>query len=439
MDNFMDDELQEVEVNARNVEFEILATEIKSSGEDNAVILIIDPLVRSGRSSPCWEVKSAVSLKVVRSKSDRIRGMIGIYEDESYSCMTVSEDVFSELWNSVTTGTFGCVKLVLGLTKLKETDSGLEWEEDSLEIRSCAFIYRDKPEYRCRSIREAPLCFREEAVQALESVVSRIKTERTGRSLAGIYEGAIVQSIEYCVKNRIFNSCDYSSVIAKSVSVVGDIYYAIWNDGDDINSYHDDGLRPYLWYRQANTYGVINYDLNPSRELLESAASAYLSCPWLGCSQLDFILVDSLLYVELSDFKSQEKIYTQLLNQNTWWSNLLKIGLTLGKYAIIIIVLATLYDKEGSQTALLALIAYLLWSKKDKVDNVNNIYHETAFKMEMLYKHYYASDTSPSHLRAKLIECERDNVVWPAIIYSVIDAAERNGRVIGYPEKKLDD
>jgi hypothetical protein len=88
---------------------------------------------------------------------------------------------------------------------------------------------------------------------------------------------------------------------------------------------------------------------------------------------------------------------------------------------------------------MLALIAYLLWTKKDKVDNVSNLWNETAVKMETLYKHYYASDTSPSHLRAKLIECERDKVVWPAIIYSVIDAAERNGRIIGYPEKKLDD
>ncbi len=244
---------------------------------------------------------------------------------------------------------------------------------------------------------------------------------------------------------------------------------------DEQDKYEYSNKEAHELWSHGNIYGAFHegfeskHSKKIDKEWLTQQAIKYLHRPWMENELMEWIIVDSLMFGEISGFGESIKQYspTKFLNINPQYyvakgnidkmdrQNIKKYFETLtnkiiGFVAVPFLIGFYSYHKFSKEWVVLASIVYFsLLSisllirktyfsvtrkyKKEVVATNDNI--ELFGAMFSIYEILKSSTISPTYLRDRLIETSRRGAVWPSAVLMIVDhAVNRNPAIWNAPE-----
>lgn len=201
----------------------------------------------------------------------------------------------------------------------------------------------------------------------------------------------------------------------------------IWYHRDDFLITRNDVKEPRCIYQQGSEYEV------------EDTAAKYLSRPWLHNDRVDYLIVDALVYASWWSFTVSNAKPPDpkgcLPTLKTMIGEWLEKSLQPVLFGILAIWwVRGRYDANDPAapmwafglTVFMVLVfirALLARSRAEKVETPEQKADRQWTAMRNAYRSLSGSVLSPSRVREELLAAEKEGVVWPAVIWPVLEAA----------------
>jgi hypothetical protein len=174
--------------------------------------------------------------------------------------------------------------------------------------------------------------------------------------------------------------------------------------------------------------GKKDVDDSASMEQLQNCAIKYCRADWANSPVLELWLVRQLIYAETYSFSREMGIPIQQKSLKFWWM----WTKSLVKWSVGLVVAVSIGSNFGPAIGVATYVGWLAairYLAQDQIDQLNQL-HETITSMRNAYIQSLRSPACPVEIESCLALAESHNVVWPAGMRGLVDAAVNRNRVL---------
>lgn len=264
--------------------------------------------------------------------------------------------------------------------------------------------------------------------------------------------GQTKSTVRKCSLKDNLSSFEYNNRLCLILEFLENLYQSLNYSQPDKSNMHDNKI---IWHHRNDNQLQITLIRDDSqticREMLLDATAKYLENPWLQGDAVDWILLDSLIYAELSAFR-ESIISGKVVGKVNWpyllsngdpqkllWLNILKSTLPIVlRYVFPITALVLLHQFNLTKLFNGALITYgvyiiahfALWpfrfkykrSVKKTLEECNAL----LLKMIKAYKYCAPPIISLSTLHNQLDEAVKDGAIFEGALFTVLKKIEKD-------------
>lgn len=199
----------------------------------------------------------------------------------------------------------------------------------------------------------------------------------------------MLKHIRKVSENENISENDYIIRLNTLENLFGDLKYSIYDD------YDFDASKKEIW--EHKNIEFFNNDISINKiSLVENVIETYLENPYLHNKELNYILIDLLLFIEPYNYEKNERLLKNIIS-SSYFARIFNIFIKLALICTLIISLLISYNNDKIIFILIfiSIISYVIFKKINKEKNIDYfkemiiIYMQSekrAFNKDVLYE-----------------------------------------------------